>query len=96
MLLYPKISNEVILLDNDCKRLLRRESRQNIIKEVMYKLLEKKKNNTNYNHIDSNNTDYNNTDYNNTNSNHNDSNGDNKKSLYQIILSFLGCNIKDS
>ena len=35
---YPKINDESILLDKDCKRLLRRSSRKDMIQEVLYKL----------------------------------------------------------
>lgn len=38
MSLYPKIDDETILLDNDCKRLLRRTSKKIIIDEVLEKL----------------------------------------------------------
>ena len=34
---YPKINDESILLDKDCKRLLRRSSRKDMIQEVLYK-----------------------------------------------------------
>ena len=36
---YPKIEDESILLDKDCKRLLRRTSRKHIIEEVLNKLV---------------------------------------------------------
>ena len=39
---YPKIEDESILLDKDCKRLLRRTSRKHIIEEVINKLENKK------------------------------------------------------
>lgn len=38
MSLYPKIDDEAILLHNDCKRLLRRTSKQMMIDEVLEKL----------------------------------------------------------
>ena len=41
MSLYPNITRESILLNNDCKRLIKRRSRQLIIDEVMHKLSEK-------------------------------------------------------
>jgi hypothetical protein len=47
MALYPKIDDESILLDNECKRMLRRTSRKIIIDEVLEKLFNKKKINTN-------------------------------------------------
>tara|TARA_Y100000996_G_C21988132_1_gene423432 strand:+ start:75 stop:314 length:240 start_codon:yes stop_codon:yes gene_type:complete len=47
MALYPKIDDESILLDNDCKRMLRRTSKKIIIDEVLEKLFNEKKTNTN-------------------------------------------------
>ena len=38
MTLYPKINDTSILLHNDCKRMLRRNSRKVIINEVIEKL----------------------------------------------------------
>ena len=40
MSLYPKVHDESILLDNECKRLLKRHSRKLIIEEVMDKFSE--------------------------------------------------------
>jgi len=44
MALYPKIDDESILLDNECKRMLRRTSRKIIIDEVLQKLFNEKNN----------------------------------------------------
>lgn len=38
MVLYPSISDESLLLDNECKKLLKRRSRQMIIQDVMNKI----------------------------------------------------------
>lgn len=70
MALYPKIDNESILLDMDCKRLLKRTSRQRIINEV-------KLDNNYINYCDNDNNSKN-----------------NNKSLLEIVLFILGCNIK--
>ena len=43
MALYPKINDESILLDNECKKMLRRTSKKKIIDEVSEKLFNKKK-----------------------------------------------------
>lgn len=40
MHLHPKITRECVLLDNECKQLLRRRSRQQIVREVNEKLNE--------------------------------------------------------
>ena len=93
MSLYPKIHDQSILLDNDCKRLLKRTSRQKIIDEVMYKLSENnKKNKSNIDKIDYYEIELDN-DHINYYDNDNKSTNDNK-SLYEIILTILGCNIK--
>ena len=93
MSLYPKIHDQSILLDNDCKRLLKRTSRQKIIDEVMYKLSENnKKNKSNIDKIDYYEIELDNDDIN-YYDNDNKSTNDNK-SLYEIILTILGCNIK--
>jgi hypothetical protein len=42
MFIYPKIDDESLLLHNDCKRLIRRISRQSIILEVEKKLFNNK------------------------------------------------------
>ena len=73
MALYPKIDDESILLDNDCKRMLRRTSRKIIIDEVLEKLFNEKKND----------------DINLSESIKNSPK--NKISLYELILSVLGC-----
>ena len=44
MALYPKIDDESILLDTECKRMLRRTSKKIIIDEVLEKLFNEKKN----------------------------------------------------
>ena len=93
MSLYPKIHDESILLDNECKRLLKRTSRQRIIDEVMYKLSENnKKNKSNSDKIDYYEIKLD-DDYINYCDNDNNSSND-KKSLLEIVLSILGCNIK--
>ena len=93
MALYPKIHDESILLDNDCKRLLKRTSRQKIIDEVTYKLSENYKKNKS----DTDKIDYSeiklDDDYINYCDNDKKSCND-KKSFYEIILSILGCNIE--
>lgn len=38
MVLYPSISDESLLLDNECKKLLKRRSRQMLIQDVMNKI----------------------------------------------------------
>lgn len=87
MTLYPKIHDESILLDNDCKRLLKRRSRQKIIDEVMYKLSENnKKNKPTTDKID-----YYEIELDNEYINYIDKDN---KSLYEIVLTILGCNIK--
>ena len=73
MALYPKIDDESILLDNECKRMLRRTSRKIIIDEVLEKLFNEKKND----------------DINLSESIKNSPK--NKISLYELILSVLGC-----
>ena len=45
MSLYPKIDDLSILIDNDCKRMLRRTSRKLIIDEVLNKLFNDKEDN---------------------------------------------------
>jgi hypothetical protein len=42
MYLYQKIDDESILLDNDCRRMLKRTSRKLIVDEVMEKINENK------------------------------------------------------
>jgi oligoribonuclease NrnB/cAMP/cGMP phosphodiesterase (DHH superfamily) len=73
MALYPKIDDESILLDNECKRMLRRTSRKIIIDEVLEKLFNEKKNDE-------------------INLSESIKNSPkNKISLYELILSVLGC-----
>tara|TARA_B000000437_G_C11417586_1_gene212675 strand:+ start:208 stop:414 length:207 start_codon:yes stop_codon:yes gene_type:complete len=43
MVLYPKIDDLSILIDKDCKRMLRRTSRKLIIDEVLNKLFNDEK-----------------------------------------------------
>ena len=43
MYLYQKIDNESILLDNECKRLMKRRSRKSLINDVMEKINENDK-----------------------------------------------------
>ena len=92
MALYPKIDNESILLDMDCKRLLKRVSRQNIIYEVMYKIKKENIDNTIDNTIDK--TIDNRIDK--TIDKTIDNTIDNtSRSFYEKILMILACNIKD-
>ena len=82
MSLYPKIDDFSILLDNDCKKMLRRNSKKLIICEVIEKLFNNSNNSNNTNNTNnSNNT-------NNTNNTINNS----KKKLLEIDLNILGCN----
>lgn len=41
MSLYPKINDDSILLHNECNKLMRRNSKKLIVKEVEYKLFKK-------------------------------------------------------
>ena len=99
MALYPKIHDESILLDNDCKRLLKRRSRQKIIDEVMYKLSENNKKNKRTTdkidyyeiELDNDKIDYYEIELDNEYINYIDKDN---KSLYEIVLTILGCNIK--
>tara|TARA_B100000035_G_scaffold310679_1_gene318919 strand:+ start:3590 stop:3883 length:294 start_codon:yes stop_codon:yes gene_type:complete len=95
MTLYEKIDNFSILLDNDCKRMLRRSSRKLIINEVLEKLSNDNISERSY--IDNSNNS------NNSNNNINNSNNSEhmnynmhyiveKKKLYEIILNIFGCN----
>ena len=92
MALYPKIDNFSILLDNDCKRMLRRNSKKLIICEVLEKLSngDKKENlfidNTKENLFIDNNSHYSHySDY----RYYNDAE---KNIFYEIILNIFGCN----
>jgi len=78
MALYPKIDDESILLDNDCKRMLRRTSRKIIIDEVLEKLFNKKKTNTNI--------------VNESNEEPIEKEFKQVICLYQLVLNTLGCN----
>lgn len=77
--MYQQSYDESILLDRDCKRMLRRVSRQLIIQEVKEKLLD-----NNYK-----NNSYKNNSY--ENNNH-ENNSKNNLNLYKFVLNFLGCN----
>tara|TARA_B100000989_G_scaffold293572_1_gene271174 strand:+ start:435 stop:773 length:339 start_codon:yes stop_codon:yes gene_type:complete len=108
--LYPKISDTSILLDNDCKRMLKRNSRKLIICEVLEKISDSEKKQTifiaNLGHGSNNNNDNNNdiTTTNNTSNTSNtsytsntdtiDNNRKNNNNLYEFILDIFGCNIK--
>ena len=77
MNLYPKIYDFSILLDNDCKRMLRRSSRKLIICEVLEKLSDGNKKETLF--IDASNSNYN--------------INKNKVNILEFILNIFGCNI---
>ena len=79
MNLYSKIDDFSILLDNDCKRLMRRSSRKLIICEVLEKLSDGNKKETLF--IDT------------SNSNFNKNNKVKNKNLLEFILNIFGCNI---
>ena len=82
MNLYPKIDDYSILLDNDCKRMLRRSSRKLIICEVLEKLSDGNKKETLF------------IDTSNSNSNYNiNKNKVNKLNILEFILNIFGCNI---
>ena len=80
MNLYPKIDDFSILLDNDCKRMLRRSSRKLIICEVLEKLSDVNKKETLF--IDASNSNYN-----------INKNKVNKLNILEFILNIFGCNI---
>ena len=93
MSLYPKIDDFSILLDNDCKRMLRRNSRKLIICEVLEKLNNGSKKetlfidvNTNINNL----TPSNSSDY--INTNNSSISSISEKKIYEIVLNILGCN----
>ena len=92
MSLYPKIDDFSILLDNDCKRMLRRNSRKLIICEVLEKLNNGSKKETLF--IDVNTNTINNVN-NLTPSNSSDSinSSISEKKIYEIVLNIFGCNI---
>jgi len=82
MALYPKIDDMSILLDNDCKRMLKRKSKQLLIIEVLDKLST----------IDQEQTLLLDVSNNNDNSNYNSDYNVEKKNLYEIVLNIFGCN----
>lgn len=95
MYLYQKIDDESILLDSECKRLLKRTSRKLLIDEVMQKINEneneneKKIYNKDYDDdtdvsIESTNSDKSITDYYNSEKSN--------KTFYEMILTICGCN----
>jgi hypothetical protein len=85
MALYPKINDMSILLDNDCKRMLKRKSKQLLIIEVLDKLSTIDQKQTLLVDVSNNND---NIDYINYNSDYIVE----KKNLYEIILNIFGCN----
>ena len=82
MALYPKIDDMSILLDNDCKRMLKRKSKQLLIIEVLDKLST----------IDQKQTLLVDVSNNNDNINYNSDYIVEKKNLYEIVLNIFGCN----
>ena len=82
MALYPKIDDMSILLDNDCKRMLRRKSKKLLIIEVLDKLST----------IDQKQTLLLDVSNNNDNINYNSDYIVKKKNLYEIVLNIFGCN----
>ena len=82
MALYPKIDDMSILLDNDCKRMLKRKSKQLLIIEVLDKLST----------IDQKQTLLLDVSNNSNNSNNNSDYNVEKKNLYEIVLNIFGCN----
>lgn len=82
MALYPKIDDMSILLDNDCKRMLKRKSKQLLIIEVLDKLST----------IDQKQTLLVDVSNNNDNINYNSDYNIEKKNLYEIVLNIFGCN----
>ena len=91
MYLYQKIDNESILLDSECKRLLKRTSRKLLIDDVMKKINENEKKIYNKDYeddtdvsIESTNSDKSITDYYNSEKSN--------KTFYEVILTICGCN----
>jgi len=91
MYLYQKIDDESILLDSECKRLLKRTSRKLLIDDVMKKINENEKKIYNKNYeddtdvsIESTNSDKSITDYYNSEKSN--------KTFYEVILTICGCN----
>lgn len=105
MYLYQKIDDESILLDSDCKRMLKRTSRKLIVDEVMEKMNENK--DKCYNKDLEDDTDvsiesvdsqksitdnyitHNNVKYNNMKDNKYEKSN---KTFYELILTICGCN----
>lgn len=79
---YPKIEDESILLDKDCKRLLRRTSRKHIIEEVLNKLDD----------IDDKDYKDDKDDKDDTSLEKELNNNSNKFHIYSFILQIFGCN----
>lgn len=104
MYLYQKIDDESILLDNECKRLLKRTSRKLIIDEVMEKINKNEKKIYNKEYEDDTDVSIESVDSVNsitdciTDNNVKDNNvKDNKyeksnKTFYELILTICGCN----
>ena len=91
MYLYQKIDDESILLDSECKRLLKRTSRKLLIDEVMQKINENEKKIYNKDYeddtdvsIESTNSDKSITDYYNSEKSN--------KTFYEVILTICRCN----
>ena len=91
MYLYQKIDDESILLDSECKRLLKRTSRKLLIDNVMKKINENEKKLYNKDYeddtdvsIESTNSDKSITDYYNSEKSN--------KTFYEVILTICGCN----
>ena len=85
MTLHAKIDDMSILLDNDCKRMLRRKSKQLLIIEVLDKLSTIDQKHTLLVDVSNNNDNIDNINY----------NSDyivKKKNLYEIVLNIFGCN----
>ena len=76
---YPKIADESILLDKDCKRLLKRNSRKSIIDEVLNKFNNKEQANNNNNKE-------------NTSLKEDVNSNNNIFNLYSFILTIFNCN----
>lgn len=72
---YPKISDESILLDNECKKLLKRSSKKIIVDEVMNRL---------YQDLNSDESDNSNSPNSYKSNNSNDSNNSNKSEISHV------------
>ena len=88
MTLYPKIDDMTILLHNDCKRMLRRKSKQLLVLEVLDKLSNIDQKQTLL--VDVSNNSNNNSNYNSNSNNYNYI--VEKKKIYEIVLNIFGCN----